>query len=224
MGQKVHPKAFRLGVIDTWNSKWFARKGYAALVREDVTIRRYITRKLREAGIASVDIERSPAALTITLSTSKPGVVIGRGGSGAEALRKELQQKILRNPKLNVRLNIQEVRQPELDAQIVTQNIIEQVEKRLPFRRIMKQTTESVMRSGAQGVKVMMAGRLNGAEIARTEHLVRGKIPLQTLRANIQYARGTASTTYGTIGVKVWIYKGEVFEKESQTKEAALNA
>lgn len=217
MGQKIHPKAFRLGVINTWNSKWFARKNYAALVREDVTMRRYIFKKLREGGIASIDIERSPAALTVTLATSKPGVVIGRGGSGADALRKEIQKLFVKNPKMVVKLNIQEVRQPDLDAQIVVQNMIEQIEKRLPFRRVLKQTVEQVMRAGAQGVKVMIAGRLNGAEIARTEHLVRGKIPLQTLRANIDYSRGTAHTTYGTIGIKVWIYKGEVFDRDRET-------
>ncbi len=212
MGQKTHPKAFRLGFIETWNSKWFARKNYAQLVREDVTLRRHILRKLRDAGIAQIDIERSPTALTVTLSTSKPGVVIGRGGTGAEALRKEIQQQLSKNRKLSVKLNIQEIRQPELVAQIVVGNIIEQIEKRLPFRRIMKVTVEQVMRAGAQGVKVMLAGRLNGAEIARTEHLERGKIPLHTLRARIDYSRGTALTTYGTIGVKVWIYKGEVFD------------
>lgn len=212
MGQKTHPKAFRLGVIETWNSKWFARKDYAALVREDVTIRRFIQRKLRDAGLASVDIERSPTAMTLTLATSRPGVVIGRGGQGAESLKKEIQQRLRINKKLAVKLNIQEIRQPDLEAQIVVNSMIEQVEKRLPFRRIMKATAEQVMRAGAEGVKVMMAGRLNGAEIARSEHLTRGKLPLQTLRANIQYSRGVATTTYGTIGVKVWIYKGEIFE------------
>lgn len=211
MGQKTHPKAFRLGVHETWNSKWFARKNFAALVREDVSVRRHISQKLREGGIAKIEIERQPAVMIITLWTSKPGVVIGRGGIGVEALRKEIHRTFVKNPKMSVKINIQEVRQPDLDAQIVTWNIIAQIEKRLPFRRVMKQGVESVMRAGAQGVKIMLSGRLNGAEIARREQLVRGKIPLHTLRADIQYARATAHTTYGTIGVKVWIYKGEVF-------------
>lgn len=216
MGQKVHPKAFRLGVISTWNSKWFARKDYAALVRQDVQVRRFLHTKLRDGGLSLVEIERGPSALTITLYTSKPGVVIGRGGSGIEALRKELQTKFLRGVKQTLKVNIQEVRQPDLDAQIVMRNVIDQIEKRLPFRRIMKVTIEQVMRAGAQGVRVALSGRLNGAEIARREHLSRGKIPLQTLRANIDYSRGTAHTTYGTIGVKVWIYKGEVFADKAE--------
>lgn len=216
MGQKTHPKAFRLGVIEGWNSKWFSRKQYANWVRQDVSIRRHILTKLREGGIAKIEIERSPTAVTINLSTSKPGVVIGRGGSGAEALRREIQRLILRNPKVTIKLNILEVRQPELEAQIVVQNLVAQIEKRLPFRRVMRQGVDQVMRSGAQGIKVMLAGRLSGSEYARTEHLTRGKLPLQTLRANVDYARGTARTNYGTIGVKVWIYKGEVFEKDQR--------
>lgn len=216
MGQKIHPLSFRLGVNKTWNSKWFVRQGYAALVRQDVQLRRYINQRLRDGGLSLIEIERSPSGLIITLNTSKPGVVIGRGGSGIEALRKDLQKKFLTGTKQTLKVNIQEVRQPDLDAQIVVKNVIDQVEKRLPFRRIMRMTVEQVTRAGAQGVRVALTGRLNGAAYARDEHLSRGKLPLQTLRANIDYARGTANTTYGTIGVKVWIYKGEVFAKQEE--------
>lgn len=217
MGQKIHPTSFRLGVITTWNSKWFARKDYAALVRQDVQVRRFLNQRLKGGGLSQVEIERGPSALVITLHTSKPGVVIGRGGVGIEGLRQELQRRFLRGTKQSLKVNIQEVRQPDLDAQIVAKNVIEQIEKRLPFRRIMRATVEQVSRAGAQGVRIVLSGRLSGSEYARTERLSRGKIPLQTLRANIDYARGTAHTTYGTIGVKIWIYKGEVFAKQEET-------
>ncbi|MBI3114960.1 MAG: 30S ribosomal protein S3 [Candidatus Kerfeldbacteria bacterium] len=226
MGQKTHPKAFRLGVNQTWNSKWFARKGYAALVREDVRIRKYVMTKVRDGGIAQIEIERTANGLTLTLWTSKPGVVIGRGGAGVEALRKDIR-RLVKNPKVSVTVNIQEVRQPDLDAQIVVGTMVSQIEKRLPFRRVMKQAVDAVMRAGAQGVKVMLSGRLNGAEIARREKLVQGKLPLHTLRADIRYSRGTAHTTYGTIGVKVWIYRGEIFETpaiEAATTPATAGA
>lgn len=212
MGQKVHPISFRLAVIRTWNSKWFSVKHYREFLREDVEIRKFLTQKLKGAGLAKVEIERSTNNLTVTVHTSKPGLVIGRGGAGSENLKREISRRFIRQPKIQLKLNIQEVSRPELDASIVTQNVIEQIEKRLPFRRILKQTVEQVKRAGALGVKVMVAGRLNGAEIARTEYLGWGRLPLQTLRANIDYSRGTAHTTYGTIGVKVWIYTGDVFK------------
>ncbi|MBI4089872.1 MAG: 30S ribosomal protein S3 [Candidatus Kerfeldbacteria bacterium] len=214
MGQKVHPKVFRLGVIDTWNSKWFARQSqkYSALLREDVEIRSFLNRKLSEAGLASVDIERTPAGVAVTINTSRPGVVIGRGGTGVEQLKKELTRLIGRGRrKVDVKVNVQEIANPEQNAQVVMRNVIDQIQKRLPFRRVMKHTVDQVMRSGALGAKIILAGRLNGAEIARTEKLSTGKIPLQTLRANVEYARGAARTTYGAIGIKVWIYRGEVF-------------
>lgn len=223
MGQKVHPRVFRLGVIDTWNSKWFARQSqkYSALLREDVEIRSFLNRKLGEAGLASVDIERSPVGVTITVNTSRPGMVIGRGGTGVEQLKKELARLIGRGRrKVDVKVNVQEVSNPEQNAQVVVRNVIDQIQKRLPFRRVMKHTIDQIMRAGALGAKVILAGRLNGAEIARTEKLSTGKIPLQTLRANVEYARGAARTTYGAIGVKVWIYRGEVFAEKHRDQRA----
>ncbi len=212
MGQKVHPISFRLAVNRTWNSKWFSVQRYREFLREDVQIRKFLIRKLKGAGLSNIEIERSANNVTITIYTSKPGLVIGRGGAGSEGLRKDLSRQFVREPKVQLKLNIQEISRPELDASIVTQNVIEQIEKRLPFRRILKQTVEQVKRAGAPGVKVMVSGRLNGAEIARREYLAWGRLPLQTLRANIDFSRGTAHTTYGTIGVKVWIYQGDVFK------------
>lgn len=221
MGQKVHPRGFRLGVIQGWNSKWFARKDYRTFLRQDVELRRYLMKRLKTAGIAKIEIERSPAALTVSLFTAKPGMVIGRGGAGVDELKKTIEKQYRKDKRQVVHLNIQEVDRPELNAQVMTQNIIEQLEKRLPFRRVLKTSVEQMMRAGAKGAKVMVAGRLNGAEIARTEKLAQGKIPLATLRADIDYARGAAHTTYGMIGVKVWVYRGEVFEeKPAVTKPA----
>ncbi len=214
MGQKVHPKSFRLGVSTGWNSKWFSARNYSTLLRQDTQIRKFLKTKLVNAGVAKVEIERSLQNLTITIHTSKPGVVIGRGGQGIEALRKGLARMLMGQGKVNIKLNIQEVQKPELSAQIMVENIADQLQRRLPFRRVLKGTIEQVMQAGAKGVKVYVAGRLNGAEIARTEVLSQGALPLQTLRANIDYGRGEAHTTYGRIGVKVWIYKGEVFAKD----------
>ncbi len=214
MGQKVHPKAFRLGITKEWNSKWFAGRNFAALLEEDVRIRKAVSTLLKDAGISRVEIERSANTLTVTIATSRPGVVIGKGGAGVEVLRKALV-KIIRSVKGKgaLKLNVEEVGRPYLDAQIVAKGMVDQLLKRLPFRRILRTTVEQVQRAGADGVRVMMAGRLNGSEIARTEHLAWGSIPLQTLRADIDYGRAAARTTYGTIGVKVWIYKGDVFEQ-----------
>lgn len=183
------------------------------MLEVDQKIRGFLTKKLREAAIGKIEIERSANALIINLSTSRPGVVIGRGGAGAEELKKEIKQKFLRSNQ-SLTLNIQEISQPSLSAELVAQSMVEQIEKRMPFRRVLKQTIQQVDRAGAQGVKVMVAGRLNGAEIARTEKLTSGKIPLHTIRADIDYAQGTARTTYGAIGIKVWIYRGDVFEKK----------
>lgn len=221
MGQKVHPRAFRLGVIEGWNAKWFApRRQYRQLLQEDVRIRSFLNKRLRDAGLAKVDIERSSNGLIITVHTSRPGVVIGRGGAGAELLKKELTKLIPKGPKkVAIKLNIQEVGNPDGNAQVVVRSIIDQIEKRLPFRRILKHTVEQIMRSGALGARVQLAGRLNGAEIARTEKLSAGTIPLQTLRADVEYARGAAHTTYGAIGVKVWVYHGEVFADEAPKRE-----
>lgn len=213
MGQKVHPKSFRLGITAGWNSRWFTSREYPKFLRQDVEIRKFLKKKLTTAGIAGVEIERSLQNLTITIHTAKPGVVIGRGGQGIESLKQGIRRLLMGQGTYNVKLNVQEVSKPDLASQVVVGNIAEQIEKRLPFRRIMKQTVEQVMQAGAKGVKVMLAGRLNGAEIARTEMLTRGSLPLQTLRADIDYGRGEAFTTYGKIGIKVWIYKGEVFTR-----------
>lgn len=219
MGQKVHPKSFRLGVSTQWNSKWFSAREFSKLLRQDVQIRKFLKGKLTNAGVANVEIERSLQNLTVTIHTSKPGVVIGRGGQGIESLKKGLQGLLMGQGKYNVKLNIQEVQKPELSAQIMVENIADQLQRRLPFRRVLKGTIEQVMQAGAKGVKVSVAGRLNGAEIARTEVLSQGSLPLQTLRAAVDYGRGEAHTTYGRIGVKVWIYKGEVFAKDQATAE-----
>lgn len=213
MGQKVHPKSFRLAVTKNWNSKWFADRDYSTLLKEDVRIRKTVSEVLKDAGISRVEIERGANTVTVTIATSRPGVVIGRGGTGVETLRQSLIKVVRAKAKGALKLNIEEVGRPNLDAQIVVKGIVDQLQKRLPFRRILRTTVEQVQRAGADGVKVMLSGRLNGAEIARTEQLAWGSIPLQTLRADIDYGRGAARTTYGTIGVKVWIYKGDVFEQ-----------
>jgi len=212
MGQKVHPRIFRMGIIGDWKSKWFATKKYAYYLEQDIRIRKYIFKKLRDAGIASIDTERSGEEITINLYTSKPGLVIGRGGAGSEELRKDITKRFL-NKKIKVNLNIHEVADPSKNAQLVCQNIIDQLEKRIPFRRTAKRAVEQVMQAGAKGVKIMVGGRLNGAEIARKEKFTQGSVPLHTLRADVDYARGVAHTTYGSVGVKVWINKGEVFNK-----------
>lgn len=214
MGRKVHPKSFRLGINTNWNSRWYAdRRDYVKYLQQDIAIRKYLKERLRNAAVSDIQIERSAEAVTVTIFTPKPGVVIGRGGQGAEELKKKLKTIVMSEKKTMLKLNIQEVEKPDINAQVVMHNVIEQLEKRLPFRRAMKQAIESVMRAGAKGVKIQVAGRLNGAEIARTEHLSRGRLPLQTIRANVQFARGVAHTTYGVIGVKVWVYTGEVFAK-----------
>lgn len=218
MGQKVHPKSFRLPVTGAYNSRWFSTRAYPQLLKQDVQIRKYLMGKLPSAGLARIDIERSLQNLTVTIHTSKPGVVIGRGGQGIETLRQAIRRLHMGQGKYNVKLNVQEIDKPELNAQVMVGNIAEQIEKRLPFRRIMKNTIEQTMQAGAKGVKVMLAGRLNGAEIARTEMLSNGSLPLQTLRAGIDYGRGEAHTTYGKIGIKVWIYTGEVFANDGKNK------
>jgi small subunit ribosomal protein S3 len=222
MGQKVHPKSFRLGVTAQWNSRWFTSRDYPKFLRQDVQIRKFLKSKLPNAGLAAIDIERSLQNLTVTIHTSKPGVVIGRGGQGIESLKQGLRRLLMGQGAYNIKLNVQEVAKPDLCAQVIVGNIAEQIEKRLPFRRVLKQTTDQIMQAGALGAKVMVAGRLNGAEIARTEYLGKGSLPLQTLRADIDYARGEAHTTYGKIGIKVWIYKGQVFrDTNKEPKDTA---
>jgi len=217
MGQKVHPKIFRINVIDTWQSIWCSKKDYAQLLEQDIKIREYVKKKLKESGVAAVEIERSGGAVTVNIFTSKPGIVIGRGGTGVEVLRKEISKKFLPK-KTTLNINIQEVTDPSLNAQLVAHGIIEQLEKRIPFRRTVKRSVEQVKRAGAKGVKIIIGGRLDGSEIARKETFSDGSIPLHTLRADINYAQDTAFTTYGTVGVKVWIYRGEVFKNKDKKK------
>ncbi|MFA5109428.1 MAG: 30S ribosomal protein S3 [Patescibacteria group bacterium] len=220
MGKKVNPKIMRMGIIKTWPSLWFETGDkYVKNIRQDIGVRKYMIREFKEAGIDKVEIIRSINKMEINITTAKPGLIIGRGGNGAEELKKKLHDKFLKNFRMNeINLNIKEFNRPNLSAQIMVQGMILEIEKRLPFRKVMKQALGKIERAGALGAKILIAGRLNGAEIARDEKLVWGKVPLQTLRADIDYARGAAHTTYGAIGIKVWIYKGEVFEKDKTAK------
>jgi small subunit ribosomal protein S3 len=215
VGQKTHPIGFRLGTTRTWSSRWFATKGYADLLHEDVRIRRYIKEALYHAGISRIDIERSANRVRITIYTARPGIIIGRKGSEVEKLKNELQARTGKE----VYLNIEEVIHPELDAQLVAENVALQLEKRVAFRRAMKKAVTSSLRLGADGVRIACAGRLGGSEIARREWYRNGRVPLHTLRADIDYGLATSRTTYGTIGVKVWIFKGEVLAPQPQAEE-----
>ncbi|NLM76356.1 MAG: 30S ribosomal protein S3 [Clostridiaceae bacterium] len=216
MGQKVNPHGLRIGIIKDWDTKWYANdKDFSAFLVEDVKIREFIKEKLYIAGIARIEIERAANKVKINIHTAKPGIVIGRQGSGIEALRKDLEK--LTNK--SILLNITEIRTPETNAQLVAENIAAQLEKRISFRRAMKQAMSRAMRLGAKGIKTAVSGRLGGAEIARTEHYSEGTIPLQTLRADIDYGFAEANTTYGKIGVKVWIYKGEVLPTKNKDKK-----
>lgn len=218
MGKKINPKISRIGTTRTWHSKWFGvGKKYIKNAQQDINIRKFLLKDFKEAGIDKVEIERDSKKITINVHTAKPGLIIGRGGAGIDELKKKIHDKFLKNFRMNeINLNVSEVDRPNLSAQIVVQSMIIDIEKRMPFRRVMKQAIGRVEKAGALGVRVMVSGRLNGVEIARSEMLNSGKVPLQTLRADIDYARGVANTTYGAIGVKVWIYKGEVFEKDKK--------
>jgi small subunit ribosomal protein S3 len=218
MGQKIHPIGMRLGINRTWSSRWYAEaKNYPAIVLEDENIRNFVKKKLHAAGISKVDIERKADQVDVNIWTAKPGVIVGRGGQGIDQLRKDLSGKT--NKK--VQINVQEVLRIEADSQLVAESIAAQLEKRIAFRRAMKQAMMRAMKSGAKGIKVMVAGRLGGAEIARTEWMREGRIPLHTLRADIDYGVATAKTVYGIIGIKVWIFKGEVIPGAESAPEAA---
>ena len=206
MGQKVHPIGLRLGVIRSWDSKWFAKKEYANLVYEDAEIRRFLKEKLYHAGISRIEIARAADRARIRIHTSRPGIVIGKKGAEIEALKRQLEQIVKRE----VMIDIQEVRKPEMDATLVAENIALQLTRRVAFRRAMKKAVSSSLKFGAKGVRVACAGRLGGAEMARREWYREGRVPLHTLRADIDYGTAVAKTTYGVIGVKVWIFKGEV--------------
>lgn len=218
MGQKVNPHGLRVGIIKTWDSRWFAEKDYEKFLLEDIKIREFIKGKLFSAGISRVEIERAANRARITIHTAKPGMVIGRGGANIEQLKKELKTMT----ESQVDINIQEIKQQDLDATLVAENIASQLERRIAFRRAMKQSVGRTMRMGAKGIKVMVGGRLGGAEIARSESYREGSIPLHTLRADIDYGTAEAATTYGRIGVKVWIYKGEVLPESKAVKAAPV--
>ncbi|MEK7651683.1 MAG: 30S ribosomal protein S3 [Patescibacteria group bacterium] len=212
MGHKISPTSFRMNITETWKSRWFSKTHFAQTLREDVRIREYLNNLLKKAGLVRIDIERlNDGGVTVIIKSTKPGMIIGKGGNGIEDLKKKLKAKI--GLKKDVKVNIEEVRDINLQAAVIAQNIADSLEKRVSYRRLMKQSIEQIMNAGAKGVKIATGGRLGGAEIARTEWLSQGKLPLHTLRANIDFAKATAFTTYGTIGVKVWINKGEVFEK-----------
>ena len=208
MGQKVHPYGFRLGINRTWRSRWFARKEYGALLHEDLRLKKLLKAKFSHAGISRIEIERAANKLTIIIFTSRPGIIVGKKGTEIEKLKKDLQTLTGRD----INLKIQEVNKPELDAQLVSEGIAQQLEKRIAFRRAMRRAVDSTLRFGAKGIKVRVGGRLNGAEIARAEWYLHGQLPLHTIRADIDYGFAEARTTYGVIGVKVWVYKGEVFD------------
>ncbi len=224
MGQKTNPIGMRLGIIATWDSRWFARKDYPKLLEEDIFIRRYLKKRLAQAGISRIIIQRAVSKVTINISTARPGLVIGRRGQQVDQLRDELQHIT----KKEIFLNIDEVKKPDLDAILVGEHVARQLEQRVSFRRAMKKAIASTMRSGAGGVRIVCSGRLGGAEMARTEGYRDGRVPLHTLRADIDFARSTARTIYGAVGVKVWIFKGEILEKKegqpalppSQTRSA----
>jgi small subunit ribosomal protein S3 len=217
VGQKVHPEGLRLGIIRDWEGKWYAnKKVFASILHEDVKIRKFIKEKLYAAGVSRVQIERAANRVRISIYASRPGIVIGRGGAEVEVLRKELETKTGKQ----VHVNIVEIKVPETDAQLVAENVAAQIEKRAAFRRAMKQVVLRAMKQGAKGIKVACSGRLAGAEIARTEWYSEGKVPLHTLRADIDYGFCEAKTTYGRIGIKVWIYKGEVMPQKNKAASA----
>ena len=207
MGQKTHPVGFRLGFTKTWHAKWYAnRKNYPVLLKEDIGIRNAIRNRLRDAAIARIDIERSANQVTVTIQTAKPGVVIGKGGSKVEELRQVLGKMTGKM----VKVNIFEIRYPELDANLIAENVAQQLERRVSFRKVLKQTVQRSMKAGARGVRVAVSGRLGGAEMSRREWEREGRVPLHTLRGDIEFGRAIAKTTFGTIGVKAWVYKGDV--------------
>jgi small subunit ribosomal protein S3 len=208
MGQKVHPVGFRLGYTEEWRSRWFAKRDYANLLHEDIELRKMIRDRFHHAGVARVDIERAANKLKVDIHTSRPGIVIGRNGSEVDRLKKDIENKTRRE----VYVNIQEVHRPELNAQLIAENIALQLQRRVAFRRAMRRAVETAMRFGAEGIKVRCGGRLGGLEIARSEWYLQGNLPLHTLRADIDYGFAESRTTYGQIGVKVWVYRGQILD------------
>jgi small subunit ribosomal protein S3 len=208
VGQKTHPHGFRLGIVKPWRSRWFAGKEFPALLKEDELVRTYLRTRLQHAAISDVHIDRKPGKVLVTVHTGRPGVVIGKRGAEVDKLRDELAQLTGKE----IGINVEEIKRPEIDAQLVSDNVAHQLSQRISFRRAMKRAVQSAMRMGAQGIKIKCGGRLGGAEIARVEGYHEGRVPLHTLRADIDYGTSTAKTTFGTIGVKVWVFKGEVVE------------
>jgi len=217
MGQKTNPIGLRLGIIKSWESRWYSEKDYSKLLQEDINLRKFLMKKLSTAGISKIIIERPAKLANITLHTSRPGVIIGKKGSDIEKLKKSISKMVSGE----VNINILEVKKPELDSQLVADNIAQQLEKRVAFRRAMKRAVQSAMRLGAGGIRVNCSGRLGGAEIARTEWYREGRVPLHTLRADVDYGVSRANTTYGICGVKVWIFKGEKFERDVDLAESS---
>lgn len=209
MGQKTHPTGFRLGVIHDWRSRWYAERDFPRLLHEDETIRKYLRRRLAHAALSHVEIERKPSKIVVTLHTARPGVVIGKRGAEVDKLRDELA--VLTRSEISV--NVEEIKRPEVNAYLVAENVAHQLKQRISFRRAMKRAVQSAIRAGAEGIKIQCAGRLGGAEIARTEGYNEGRVPLHTLRADIDYAQVPAFTTFGAVGVKCWIFKGEIIEE-----------
>ncbi|NMC51450.1 30S ribosomal protein S3 [Candidatus Kuenenbacteria bacterium] len=218
MGQKVNPKIFRIGTTRTWSSRWFSNKKYSAKLEEDIKIRKFLEKKFKEASVDSVVIDRTADTLEININTSRPGMIIGKGGSSIEDLKNHIAKSIIKDKKIKIQINIKEVSKPGLSARIVAQSVALDLEKRIPHRKTMKKYIEQIMKAGGKGAKISCSGRLGGAEIARRETLGEGKIPLHTFRADIDYARLAAHTTYGAIGIKVWIYKGDVFNTDENNK------
>ncbi len=209
MGQKVHPTGFRLGIIKTWNSRWYSEKDFSSLLHDDLQIKKFVKERLYHAGVASVEVERAANKLRVNIAAARPGIIIGKKGSEIEKLKSEIQKLTDRE----VYINISEVQRPEIDAQLVAENVCLQLEKRVAFRRAMKRSVSSALKFGAKGIKISCAGRLGGAEMARREWYREGRVPLQTIRADIDYGFSEAKTTYGIIGVKVWVFKGETISK-----------
>lgn len=221
MGQKVHPYGFRLGYTKTWKSRWFAKKGYADLLHEDMVLKKRLKKELQSAGVASIEVERPGNKLKVTIFTARPGIIIGRKGAEIDRLRQDIQKRTGREV---LPISIQEVRRPEVNAQLVAEAICLQLEKRVAFRRAMRKAVDSALRFGCKGIKVRCGGRLNGAEIARSEWYLQGRLPLHTLRANIDFGLAEAKTTYGVIGVKCWVYNGEILEQRKRQKPAEVKA
>jgi small subunit ribosomal protein S3 len=215
VGQKIHPIGMRIGIIRDWESKWYAEKDYATLLHEDIKIREYIEARLKEASVSKIEIERAANRVNVTIHTAKPGMVIGKGGSEVEVLRTQLNNMTGKR----VHINIIEIKRADLDAKLVAESVARQLENRVSFRRAQKQAIQRTMRSGAKGIKTQVSGRLGGADIARAEHYSEGTVPLHTLRADIDYAHAEADTTYGKLGVKVWIYRGEVLPTKKKSEE-----